>query len=897
MKKKISYIVVAIVIIMTIMFMSSSIIIDLLWFKEVGYLQVYLTRILSVLKLFLPILIIIYLFLYFYSKLLIGDIKNIVGDSILRYKKWYNACIFLISGIFSFSIAMKYWYTILQFTNSVSFNEKDPFFNNDISFYVFKLPLIQVIFNIILGLVVIISIITVASYVILKAKFNITRINNESNLNDKSSKNRIAMIAFLIFIMLCIGYILKSYYILYSSRGIVYGAAYTDKNITLLFYRVISILSAIFSVISIYFIFKNKYKPIIGFAVIVVGTIILEPIVGQLTQSFLVKSNELEFETKYINYNIDATRKAFNINNIEEKQFQSKYNLDSKQIDQNKDIIENLRVNSVSPVLSFYNQVQSMKNYYNFNDIDTDRYSINGKKSQVFVAVRELQNKNITSWQNRHLIYTHGYGSVMSKVNAITSEGQPDFLMKDLPTQNLTDIKLDNPRVYFGEGSNDYIIVNTKIDELDYPNGSENKTTKYSGKAGIKMSALNRIMLSIKEQNSRILFSQDITSESKIILDKNIVERVKKIAPFLKYDKDPYAVMNNGKLYWIMDAYTTTNKYPYAQPYDDINYIRNSVKIIIDAYEGTTDFYIVDEKDPIIQSYSKIFKGLFKNASEIPEGMKEHFRYPEELFDLQCKVLGKYHMTNTTSFFTQDDLWETSSSSLASETKDEEKANEALYLMTKLPGEKSQEMVLFEYFNLKDKQSMASILGARMDGDNYGKLVMYKFPQQSNVPNPYYFNNKILQDKDITKEIKLWEGKGSQVLDGDIVIVPINDSLLYLKTLYLKANTQNSIPEVKKIVMSDGEKIVSGSTVAEALEQLFNYKTNNSEIISNNSSGNSNSGTKISSSEAKIAKDLYDKAIASQKQGDWAKYGDYIKQLGDLINKLNGGGSVDTEQP
>ncbi|GKX68427.1 UPF0182 family protein [Inconstantimicrobium mannanitabidum] len=882
MKKKITYGIVIISIIIALMFMSSNFIIDIMWFKEVGYLKVYFTRIFSVLKLFLPIFIVTAAFLFLYSKFLIRDIKNIIGDGVLKFEKWYNVLIAFISVVFSLIVANTYWYTILQFTNSVSFNEKDPFFNKDISFYVFKLPLIQVIFNILLGLVVIISIITMISYAILRIKFNITQANGSSNFKDKSFKSRMAVIAFMIFIMLCVGYILKGYYILYSSRGIVYGAGYTDKNVTLLFYRGISILSGIFAVVSIFFITRNKFKPIIGFVGVTIAIIVLEPIVAQLTQSFFVKPNEFEFEQKYIGYNIDSTRKAFNINNVEEKQFDTKYNLDSKQINENKDIIENLRVNSVSPVLSFYNQVQSMKNYYNFNDIDTDRYNINGKKSQVFVAVRELENSNITSWQNRHLIYTHGYGTVMSKVNAVTSEGQPDFLMKDLPTNNLTDIKVDNPRVYFGEGSNDYIVVNTKINELDYPSSNGNNTTKYNGKAGIRMTPLNRIMLAIREQNSRILFSQDISSDSKMILDKNIVERVKKIAPFLKYDKDPYAVINDGKLYWIMDAYTTSNQYPYSQPYDDINYIRNSVKVIIDAYDGTTNFYIVDDKDPIVQSYSKIFNGLFKSASEIPTGIKEHFRYPEELFNLQCKVLGKYHMTNTTTFFTQDDLWETSSSTMAKEdSKDQYKPNEALYLMTKLPGEKSQEMVLFEYFNVMGKQSMTSLLGARMDGDNYGKLVMYKFPQQTNIYSPYLFNNKILQDKDISKEISLWEGKGSKVLDGDIVIVPINNSLLYLKTIYLKANTQNSIPEVKKIIMSDGDKIVSGNTVAEALEQLFNYKPSDEQTTT------SKENNKVSSSDAKQAKDLYDKAIEAQKQGDWAKYGEYIKQLGDLINKLN----------
>lgn len=912
MKKKLVYIFAAIVIILAVVVMSSNFIIDYQWFKELGYTSVYFTKILSILKLFIPIFLIVFLIIYLYSRSLFNDIRTLAGDSVIKIKKIYNVIVVLISAVFAFNIASKYWYTILQFTNSVSFNERDPLFNNDISFYVFKLPLIQVIYNMLLGLAAVLVIITIATYIALKLKLNVSSINNGEVFNNKKSRRKFAIISFVIFAMISIGFILKSYYILYSPRGVVYGAGYTDNNITLLFYKVVTVVTAIFALVSIFLVLENKKKLLIGCGVIIVALVIIEPIVSVVTQNFFVKSNELEFEKKYINYHIESTRKAYNIDSVEEKSFEPKYNLDAAQIKSNNDIISNLRINSVEPVLSFYNQVQTMKNYYNFHDIDTDRYNINGEKSQVFVSVREIENKNINSWQNKHLIYTHGYGSVMSKVNSITTEGQPDFLMSDLPTNNKTDIKLDNPRIYFGESSNDYIIVNTKINELDYPNGDENKGTQYSGTAGIKLTPLNRMLFAINEGNSRILFSQDITSNSKMILNKNIMSRVKTIAPFLKYDSDPYIVVDNGRLFWIIDAYTTSNKYPYAQPYNNINYIRNSVKVVVDAYNGKTDFYITDNEDPIAKSYSKIFKGLFKSYDEVPASLKEHFRYPEELFKLQCQVLGKYHMTNPTTFFTQDDLWQISSglsntSTTTAEVKNtdedddsEEEASEstttknnskeALYLMTRLPGESKTEMVLCEYFNVMGKQNMVSMLGARMDGDNYGKLVMYKFPQQKTIYSPMLFNNKIMQDKDLTKEIKLWEGKGSKVVDGDIIILPINDSLLYLKTLYLKANTENAIPEVKKIVLSDGNQIVSGDNVAEALQQLFDYKADDNASVENNSTGTEQSGTgnKISSSDAQKAKELYDNAVKYQKEGDWAKYGEYIKELGDLINKING---------
>lgn len=918
MKKKLTTILIILIALFSIVLLSSNVIIDILWFKEVGYLSVYLTKAISIFKLFIPIFIVMSIILYLYSRTLFKDIVRIVGHTEDKFKKFYYGVTFGIAAIVSISISTKHWYSILQFQNSVSFNETDPLFNNDISFYVFKLPLIEVIYNILLSLVMMLIVITIVMYFMIKTKYKIEDFKSNIIHIDKSGKKRFSIIAFAIFIMISGAFILKSYSILYSPRGVVYGAGYTDYNVTLLFYRVIIVLSLISAIISIVFIYRSKVKYVFILGGVVIAAIVLEPITAQITQNFFVKSNELEFEKKYISYNIDSTRKAFNIANMEEKSFEPKYNLDAAQIEENKDIIDNLRVNSVEPVLSFYDQVQSMKNYYNFHDIDTDRYNINGKDSQVFVSVREIDTSNINTWQNKHLIYTHGYGTVMSNVNSVTSEGQPNFVMSDLPTKNDTDIVLDNPRTYFGESSNDYIIVNTNIDEMDYPNGDENQGTKYDGTAGIKLTPLNKLLFSIREGSSRILFSQDITSESKIILNKNIVERVNKIAPFLMYDKDPYVVIDEGRLFWIIDAYTTTNRYPYSKPYDGVNYIRNSVKVVVDAYNGTTDFYIVDNEDPIVKSYSKIFKGLFKPLNEMSDTLKEHFRYPETLFDLQCDVLGKYHITNPQTFFTQDDMWQVSTGdttntndieedneqSIINNDKNKEpepttttEASEALYLMTKLPGEDKPEMILSEYFNVLGKQNMVSMVAARMDGDNYGKLVMYKFPQQKTIYSPMLFNNKIMQDKDITSQIKLWEGRGSQVLDGDIIILPINDSLLYLKTIYLKANSDNAIPEVKKIVISDGIKIVSGDTVEEALQMLFNYNGETTDLDENNPGEVPGQGndTVISGSDAKEAKRLYDEALNALKEGNWNKYGENIDKLGELINKINGVSNQDID--
>ena len=468
----------------------------------------------------------------------------------------------------------------------------------------------------------------------------------------------------------------------------------------------------------------------------------------------------------------------------------------------------------------------------------------------------------------------------MSKVNSVTSEGQPDFIINNIPLENKTNIKLANPRIYFGEKTNDYSIVDTKIGELDYPKGGENQMNNYEGMAGIKMNIVNRILLAINQNSVKFLLSDDITSNSKILLYRNILERVKKIAPFLTYDNDPYIVINGGRLYWIIDAYTTSTRYPYSQPQDGKNYIRNSVKVVINALDGTPDFYIVDKNDPIVNSYSKIFPKLFKNSEAIPSGIREHFKYPESLFKLQSNLLEKYHITDPGVFYNGDDVWSIATNQDKIEGKQEK--IDASYLIMKLPKESEQEMVLLEYFNTKGRDNMVSLFGARMDGDNYGKMVLYVLPPKQTVYSPVLFKQQINQDTVISKELSLWNTQGSQVQFGETVIVPIKNSLLYVEPMYLRAKGKTSIPEMKKVIVSYGGKIILDDNIELALEQIFNYddKTNISKSVYNSELDSK------ALDNIKIAKDLYNKAMVAQKNGEWDEYGTYIKLLGNILNKV-----------
>lgn len=903
--KKIYSIIVGIVILVFIIAFFDQLInffINVQWFKEMGYTEVYFTRVLATAKLMIPIFVICYMFIWLYYKGIrksIFKVKRVMEVDTKKRRLERRIFIFTdiaVSLLISSVISFRYWYKILQMTNSYNFNVKDPIFGIDISFFIFKLPLIESLYKCLLYLLILFIAVTFVVFFILNLTGNVYSGIKNKKFNIKLSTNSItefagtqlAILIGLLFITGSLGYVIKCFNIIYGSNGAVYGAGYTDAKVSLLFYKILAVVFFVSAIIITISILRLKFKPVVA-SLITIGILMLLQIgTSKVTEKFVVKSNQISFEQKYIKNDIAYTRKAFNIDSIDSIRYSTDTPLNMSDIDKNKDIIDNIKINSFRQSLDFYNQFEVMRYYYGFNDIDVDRYNVDGKYSEVFISPREINtNKiNFNTWINEHLIYTHGYGVVMSKVSSVTEEGQPDFVMKHIPMENKSDIKVDNPRVYFGERTNDYAIVNTKTKEFDFPNGGENKYTRYEGNAGIRMSLLNRILFSLKERNINFITSNYIDKNSRILINRNVVERVKKIAPFLKYDSDPYMVIANNKLYWIIDAYTYSDKYPYSHPYNNINYIRNSVKVIVDAYSGKTDFYIVDKTDPIIKSYNAIFKGLFKSEDEIPEDIKAHFRYPEDLFNIQCEVLGKYHMTDPMVFMTGGDLWQVAMNEAKDENKgsNEKALNEASYLVTRLPGEDKEEMVLLEYFNVRDKENMSAMLCARMDGDNYGKLILYKFPTSETVLSPYLFKNAIKQDATISKELSLWDTKKLKTEFGDTMIIPMDNSLLYVQPMYLIATGENSIPEIKKIIVSNGKKVVMGNNINEAINLLFNRSGSDEEDGSSNT--DSNKGT-VDSSLIKQMNSIYDKAIEAQKKGDWAGYGDYIKQLGKMLKSYN----------
>ncbi|MGH4124704.1 MAG: UPF0182 family protein [Clostridium sp.] len=902
-KKKVVKYSVIIILILCLFSLGSIVqfVINIKWFKEVGYLSVYFTKILTMSKLIIPIFILSYIGIWVYYKGVrksIIQLKKVVEVNPQKdatQKKIFIACNLVVSFVFSFAIASKYSNRVLQFINAVSFNVKDPIFNMDVSFYVFKFPLIESLYSLVMTLLVCLVIIKIVVFFVFKWKdtFHAGKIQNGIVGSKKLGKElitfggkQIAIISSLIALFLSLGFLIKILSLVYSPRGVAYGASYTDIHVTLLFYKVLIVTCIIASVVIFMSVLKSKFKPII----ISIGAIVLisfvEGISGAVVQSSIVKPNEKQLEKPYIQKNINFTRKAFNIEDITTKAFNVKNDLKKEDIPDNQKTVDNIRINSTVQALEFYNQVQILRYYYNFSDIDVDRYKINGKYSQVFISAREIDSKSLSpdTWQNTHMIYTHGFGVVMSKVNAVTSEGQPDFVIKDMPIANSTDIKLTNPRIYFGEQTNQYALVNTNVSEFDYPQGDSNKVTNYAGKAGIKMNLMNKILFAVNKKELNFLLSRDIKSTSKIIINRNIVERAKTIAPFLSYDGDPYVVVSEGKVYYMLDAYTTSAKYPYSQPQNGINYIRNSVKVVIDAYDGDINYYMADSTDPIVQTYAKIYPKFFKDMSEIPADLKAHFRYPSDIFNIQSAVLGKYHVTDPGVFYSGEDIWDVSKN--ANEVGGEVKTTIPPYLIQKLPGTDSEEMILQQYFNIKGKYNMTAILGARMDVGNYGKLFLNKFPAEKTVYSPHLFNQRVSQDTTISAQLSLWNTGGSKVQYGDTVILPIKNSLLYIEPLYIRASGKNSIPEMKKIILSYDSKLMMVDNIETGLAQIFNYKAPNA-VVPGTSGTTTNPLSQAKIELIKQANDLYLKALEAQRNLEWTKYGEYNKQLGTILKQLN----------
>lgn len=885
---------------------------DYLWFKEVGYTETFLTKIKAQLMIGIPIFIILSIILYIFIKKLKKKYDTESEVINISSSKKVNLYIKLISAGISFLVTINIistmWFEILQYLNGGEFGLIDPIFNNDISFYIFKLPLINTVVNLIISLLFMIVVIIVLFYGYLAVKDSLKNVSQQfeniqqfprqqvdlSNiLNKKFAEkiiNQLSIIGIFIFILLGVRYVLRSYDLLYSQLGRVFGAGYTDINITLNLYRVLAVGCVVAAVTFFIGARKRNLKTALAVPVVLIILSIIGTGVAGVVENFIVEPDQLSKETKYMEYSIKSTQNAYSLEDVNVIQFPANDDLTIEDIKNNQEVIDNIRINDHEPLIQVYNQLQGIRPYYVFNDVDVDRYVIDGVYRQVFLSARELDqtrlNEQARTWVNQYLKYTHGYGVTLSPVNMVTAQGQPEMMVKNIPPTTNTDFVINRPEIYFGEKTNEYIIVNTDEKEFDYPSGADNVETLYEGEAGINLSFVNKLLFSIREASYRVLISNNIDSNSKILINRNIMQRVYEIAPFMYYDPNAYIVVNqdDGKLYWIIEGFTVSTRYPYSQPTEQfiegmsVNYIRNSVKVVIDAYDGSIDFYVADTTDPIIQTYGKIFKDLLKPIDEMPEGIKSHIRYSQAYFDVQADMYRLYHIENPTVFFGREDYWDLSNEKYMN--YGEEPAGSS-YLMFKLPGEEDVEFLLTTQYTPQNKDNMIALLAARNDGENYGELVLYEFPKTKTIPGPNMIETKIDQDTVISSQLTLWSQVGSTVLRGNTLVIPIEDSLLYVEPIYLKSDTESNFPEMKMVVVSFGDKILMESTLDRAIERLFG-------IIAEEPQRPETEYDDTSINDLiNQANEIFIDANEATQKGDWAEYGRKLEELEKVLNQLN----------
>ena len=896
--------------------------IDILWFGEVGYTDVFFKSLFTKLKLGLPLFVALFAIFAIYFKLFtMAGGKTLPGGeekgAFIRKKLPYLLS-FVLAVISSIGVTQNLWYKFLEFSNSVEFGEVDPVFGKDISFYMFRLPFLRTLLLAVFVIVSIMLLVTIAySFLVVAQKSAQDRrvIADETNSFGKEDAKgfftrlwmtfRVEITVFIsiAFILGAAFFWLERYEILYSPTGIVYGASYTDVHVSLIADTIMAALCALSAVVNIIGGLMKKLKPLILTCILMAAVYMLSGVAATAVQNFIVSPNEYAKESTYLQYSIVSTQKAYALDRIETRTYTVTNDIDIDDIVENATTIENIPINDYLPTLDTYNSLQSMRTYYAFQDVDVDRYFLDGKYTQLFISAREMDssrlNADAQNWINTYLKYTHGFGVAMSPVNSINETGQPVLIAKDIPTvTDYKEISVDEPRIYFGEKTDDYAIVKTRAKEFDYPSGSDNVENVYEGTAGIPMSLLNRICFAVNEGTMKFLLSTDITSDSMILINRNIMDRIMKIAPFLAYDSDPYMVIDNGRLYWIIDAMTTSDRYPYAQPSSSgyFNYIRNSVKVVVDAYNGNVDYYIVDE-DPIAAVYAKIYPTLFKSMDQMPETIKAHLRYSEAMFKVQAEMYATYHMANPSVFYNKEDAWAIATQYYNTD-KSEQVVNPA-YLIMKLPG-REEEFLLMVPYTAANKNNMVAWIAGVCDGAEYGKLIVYEFNKQSLVYGPMQIEQRIDQDTVIAPQLALLAQQGSAVLRGNLLTIPIEDSILYIEPVYVKASqSSTSLPEMKMVILSYKDQICMANTLKEGLEIIFGKpKEEEPQSQNDGAEGNIDGQSEGQDGNAKPgsanpvealvdkAQEAYDNALKAQQSGDWAKYGEYMKELEDILRQL-----------
>jgi uncharacterized membrane protein (UPF0182 family) len=804
-------------------------------------------------------------------------------------KAWTLVLLFL-AGLMGIS-ASESWMTFLQYLYHSQFGVADPIFSKDVGFYVFTLPFYSFLQKWCLSAILLVFIAVGLSYYLDQA----IAIQENSLYISPRVKYHLGVLGGLFFLDLAWLYRLQSYGLLNSSSGVVYGAGYSDVHALIPAYWALMILAVVVAALLFCMSVLKKWRwALYATGLFFVALIGLSWIYPVIVQQYIVKPNELAKETPYIEHNIKFTRLGFGLNKALEQPFPLKNTLTYNDIEKNQATIHNIRLWDRRPLIQTYKQLQEIRLYYDFNSVDVDRYHFKDKYTEVAIAARELAPAQLPApartWVNAHLVYTHGYGVVMSPVNEETEDGMPKFVIQDIPPRSSHSIQVTRPAIYYGEETNEFTIVHTKTREFDYPKGNRNVYTSYQGRGGVQISSIfRRLVYAYDLSDINILLSGYITHESRIMFHRIITDRDHTIAPFLAYDSDPYLVVGrDGHLYWIHDAYTTTDMFPYSEPVsrglgqNTFNYIRNSVKVVIDAYNGDVSYYVIDPSDPIVRTYMKIFPTLFKPISAMPSFLRRHLRYPMDLFIVQAQMYATYHMTDPQVFYNREDLWNIPQAVFSGAAQ----SILPYYIIMKLPGAKSEEFILMLPLTPSKKDNMVAWMCARCDGRNYGQLLIYTLSKDKLIYGPMQIEARINQQPSISSELTLWGQQGSSVIRGNLLVIPIEHSFIYVEPVYLQA-TQSEMPQLKRVIAVQDGQLKMEKNLDAALKAVFAVEgvplAQQQKALSGSPAGPLPAG-------AQEALDHYNKAMEYLKQANWAKYGEQLRQLKQILETMAGKG-------
>ena len=859
-----------------------------LWFDSLEYGSVYTTILQTrLLVFFIAAIVFCVLFLgnlVLATRLVPQSEKHFwpwaVVSRLQRIIKWGvvlgTALLSLIFGL----VAQGSWQTILQFLNRQPFGVTDPVFHNEVSFYVFSLPFLQMLKGWLMGALIVVLLGTVATYVF---AYGVQRLKLDFS---RPVLLHVAGLVICILGLFAWGYWLGIWELVYSSHGAVFGASYADMNARLPAQWILLAVVVIVAAVVLFSVFRRSYRwPLYGIGAWIIAAILIGAVYPALVQRFQVQPSELARERPYIEYNIEYTRRAYALDRIEEQSFPAEPAPSSRDIATNEVTINNIRLWDPRPLKDTYNQIQSIRLYYDFYDVDVDRYTIDGDYRQVMLSARELSAEKLAgeaqTWVNRKLQFTHGYGVVLSPVNEVTTQGLPNLLLKDIPPVGVFDI--ERPQIYYGEKTDDYVIVKTDTQEFDYPSGDDNVYGRYEGEGGVSLDGFfRRLFYAWEFGDLNILISGELSPESRVLYYREIRERVNHLAPFLKLDSDPYLVVMDGRLFWIQDAYTTTNRYPYSEPMAaDLNYIRNSVKAVIDAYEGSVRLYIADPEDALIQTYQSIFPSLFTPMEQMPDSLRVHLRYPEGMFNVQAAAYRSYHMRDARVFYNKEDLWAVP---LEVYFGSEQSVVQPYYIIMRLPDEEEEEFLLMLPFTPVNKNNTIGWLAARSDGDNYGTLIAYLFPKDKLVYGPSQIENRIGQDTVITEQLALWSRGGSNVIRGNLLLIPIEDSNLYVEPVFLQAEG-GGLPELKRVIVAIGDKIAMKPTLMESIMTIFGEEAPPVEPPSEPSEPTE----PVMGDVAELVEQArlhYAQAKEKLRVGDWAGFGEEWDAMEEVLDSL-----------